>query len=147
MYGFSLSKGIIPLVILLALVSLVNLKNWQLLFDYYLLSNYLAFYPFNLRQKKLAEENKSLKRRRRSLKQIDESDDILEDEEQQENLSRRSKPSSSRHVNNDEHRKLFSGGDKTKDILTDWCISFLKHTVLLLGAPLIFLYYFLEEKN
>ena len=53
-YGIALAKGLLPLVVAIALVNLINASNWQYLLNYYVICNYLTFYPYNLNQAKLA---------------------------------------------------------------------------------------------
>ena len=47
-YSISLLKGLVPLIILLAVGNLLSTPNWKLLINYYLILNFLTFYPYNL---------------------------------------------------------------------------------------------------
>lgn len=61
-YSISLLKGLAPLIILLAIGNLIGPSNWRLLINYYLILNFLTFYPYNLElnglNKKLAQKVK-----------------------------------------------------------------------------------------
>ena len=122
-YALSLAKGFLPLVVGLAIINLINVKDWQYLLNYYLISNYLAFYPYNLivtttKNEVVVEADEPL---RRSKKQP-----VVEDEL---GTLRRTR------------------ADKTSEILSSWVLAFGKHLVLLLLAPGLFLYNLLVTTN
>ncbi|MHC9532427.1 hypothetical protein ACVQ8P_04310 [Dellaglioa sp. BT-FLS60] len=47
-YSISLLKGLASLIILLAIGKLLIPSDWQSLSNYYLILNFLTFYPYNL---------------------------------------------------------------------------------------------------
>ena len=114
-YGIALAKGLLPLVVAIALVNLINASNWQYLLNYYVICNYLTFYPYNLNQAK-----------------------PLENEQPAEQPLRRSKskpaPEGLRRSHDDR-----TAGDKASEILSSWVLAFGKHLLLLLVAPGLFI--------
>lgn len=55
-YSVSLLKGLVPLIILLAIGNLWSAPNWRLLINYYLILNFLTFYPYNLELNKFNQK-------------------------------------------------------------------------------------------
>ena len=127
-YALSLAKGFLPLVVGLAIINLINVKDWQYLLNYYLISNYLAFYPYNLivtttKNEVVVEADEPL---RRSKKQPVVADEL----------------GTLRRTREEETR-----ADKTSEILSSWVLAFGKHFALLLLAPGLFLYNLLVATN
>ncbi|KRM96671.1 hypothetical protein FC19_GL000969 [Liquorilactobacillus aquaticus DSM 21051] len=133
-YGISLLKALVSFIVLLALVNLIKNTNWELLLNYYLISNYIMLYPFNQRflEKKsvdIRENDEKLSRTRKSK----DSGPRVDSNEEQDTMSR---------VKNVQTIK-----NDPRDLLMNTGLSFIKYVFLIICAPVIFMQFYLLGKN
>ena len=128
LYGVALLRVLAPFIVLMAIAVIMNTDSWKYLTEYFLVSNFFLFFPYIFlkyrNDKDDSEENEDeIKYRRRSNRR--EEKDWLETAEDRDNAFRES----STHY------------------LIVLVYGFVKYTILLVGAPIIFLYYMLFKND
>lgn len=126
-YIISLEHGLASFIVLIALVNLINFANWQLLLNYFLISNFFLFFPYN---RELAF--------REQKKYYGESDD--EGSQQRRTPSRREDDEMlayTMEVDADKRSRNQS------DALTTLVTGFARNCLMIVIAPLVFLYTYL----
>ncbi|MFT8837585.1 hypothetical protein [Liquorilactobacillus satsumensis] len=125
-YGSILLRGGLSFAILLAGVQLISSSSWKLLLDYYLVSNFVMLYPFNMSREK------------------GEKSDNLNEISETATLSRRGKIK-------EEHTELTDTANELRrkqhpqkkndlrELLLDFALNFLKYAFLQICAPVIFM--------
>lgn len=126
-YLKTLLSGLVALIALLAVVNLAPTKEWQLVLNYFLISNYLLFYPANQMAKLTAKPTAS----------ADDTDDAADTN----SLRRRQ----TRRFRRDDSPMQRSGNDgvvlqkdQSTQLITELCVWFAKGCGLLLIAPVLF---------
>lgn len=126
-YLKTLLSGLVALIALLAVVNLAPTKEWQLVLNYFLISNYLLFYPANQMAKLTAKPTAS----------ADDTDDAADTN----SLRRRQ----TRRFCRDDSPMQRSGNDgvvlqkdQSTQLITELCVWFAKGCGLLLIAPVLF---------
>ena len=118
LYGVALLRVLAPFIVLMAIAVIMNTDSWKYLTEYFLVSNFFLFFPYIF-----LKYRNEIKYRRRSNRR--EEKDWLETAEDRDNAFRES----STHY------------------LIVLVYGFVKYTILLVGAPIIFLYYMLFKND
>lgn len=126
-YIISLEHGLASFIVLIALVNLIDFANWQLLLNYFLISNFFLFFPYNRElafreQKKYYGENDNEDSHQRRTPSRREDDEML---------------AYTMEVDADKRSKNQS------DALTALVTGFARNCLMIVIAPLVFLYTYL----
>lgn len=148
-YSRSLLSALAAVIALLAVVNLVDFANWRLLLNYFLISNFLLFYPYNYLNAHQqapaatpeplsaseaagegeAEASAGLSRRRRTPEQGSTTVTAYR--------TAQTGPDTLRSRRTSEQPMLAK--EKSREYLTDICVKFARSCLLLILAPAIFL--------
>ena len=138
LYGVALLRVLAPFIVLMAIAVIMNTDSWKYLIEYFLVSNFFLFFPYIF----LKYRNDKLKK----MKYVDEIDDSEENEDEIKYRRR-----SNRREDKDWLETAEDRDNAFRESSTHYLIvlvyGFVKYTILLVGAPIIFLYYMLFKND
>ena len=125
-YGRSLLHAALPVVILLALVNLLDTAAYRYVLNYFIMSNYLFFFPFNEEQN-WQQEQATVTSHQEPLRRAREEYQ-LEMDSDSEPMTRSRAEAQERSI-----------------VLSDLFIQLARNALLVIVAPIVFLYHYLGK--
>ncbi|WP_283590028.1 hypothetical protein [Ligilactobacillus saerimneri] len=125
-YGRFLLHAALPVVILLALVNLLDTAAYRYVLNYFIMSNYLFFFPFNEEQN-WQQEQATVTSHQETLRRAREEYQLKMDSDS-EPMTRSRAEAQERSI-----------------VLSDLFIQLARNALLVIVAPIVFLYHYLGK--
>ena len=125
-YGRFLLHAALPVVILFALVNLLDTAAYRYVLNYFIMSNYLFFFPFNEEQN-WQQEQATVTSHQETLRRAREEYQ-LEMDSDSEPMTRSRAEAQERSI-----------------VLSDLFIQLVRNALLVIVAPIVFLYHYLGK--